>query len=68
VEEEDSEEEEDDDEDDDEDEEDEPESHGKATASSSLKGETAGSVKAFAEDDMEEAFKQFLQFRKKAKR
>ncbi|KAN0108850.1 hypothetical protein V8E51_008592 [Hyaloscypha variabilis] len=65
----DSEEEEDDDEDDDEDEEDEPKNHGKATASSSSKGETAGSVKEeFAEDDMEEAFKQFLQFRKKAKK
>jgi hypothetical protein len=65
----DSEEEEDDDEDDDEDEEDEPKNHGKATASSSSKGETAGSVKEeFAEDDMEQAFKQFLQFRKKAKK
>jgi hypothetical protein len=63
-----------DDEDEEDDEEDEDDivgtsKQGKATASTSSRPETVGSVKEDpAEDDMEEAFKQFMQFRKMAKK
>lgn len=47
----------------------EPKKKGKATASSSSKPEITGSLmEDLVEDDMEEAFKQFMEFRKRAKK